>query len=133
MTEPSLDSRIDRRFIRRARALETIAVMVRMYCHGHPHMDRAPLCTDCTRLLDYATRRLERCVFGDDKPNCADCPVHCYRADMRQQIRAVMRWAGPRMLLRHPFLAIAHMVAERRPRPALPARMLSSGRRRGGS
>jgi hypothetical protein len=104
-----------------------------MYCHGHAHSDRAPLCTDCTRLLDYATRRLERCVFGDDKPTCARCPVHCYRADMRQQIRTVMRWAGPRMLLRHPFLAIAHMAAERRPRPELPARMLNTGRQRGGS
>jgi hypothetical protein len=133
MTEPMPAPMIDRRFIRRARPLKTITAMVRMYCHGHAHADRAPLCSDCTRLLDYATRRLERCVFGDTKPNCSDCIVHCYRADMREQIRTVMRWAGPRMLLRHPILAIAHLLAERRPGPALPPRMLNGGRYRGRS
>jgi molybdenum cofactor biosynthesis enzyme MoaA len=106
-------------FGRRARALATIDVMIGMYCRRHHH-DQFPLCPDCARLRAYAARRLERCIFGDDKPNCADCVVHCYRAEMRERIRAVMRWAGPRMLLRHPILAIAHMLAERRPVPQLP-------------
>jgi hypothetical protein len=112
----------DKRFVRRARERETIAAMVRMYCRGHDHPGRAPLCADCAGLLRYATRRLERCVFGDAKPTCAHCVVHCYRADMREQIRRVMRWAGPRMLLRHPILAVSHMIAERRPVPTLPAK-----------
>ena len=76
----------------------------------------------CAELLDYATRRLERCVFGDAKPTCANCVVHCYSADMREQIRMVMRWAGPRMLLRHPILAIPHLIDGRRPVPTLPAK-----------
>lgn len=130
MIERLPDGSRDTRFVRRARAAATIAAMARMYCEGHAHPDRAPLCPDCTSLLAYATRRLERCVFGDDKPNCADCPVHCYRADMRTRIRSVMRWAGPRMLLRHPLLAIAHMIDERRPTPAVPAKMVASERRR---
>ena len=84
--------------------------------------DKAPLCTDCGALFEYAKRRLERCVFGDAKPACANCLVHCYKADRREQIRVVMRWAGPRMLLRHPVMAIAHMIADRRPVPTLPAK-----------
>src|SRR6266498_891714 len=103
----------DKRSVRRARALKTIEAMVLMYCDGHGHAEAAPLCAECTALLRYAARRLERCVFGDAKPNCADCVVHCYRADMREKIRTVMRWAGPRMLLRHPILAISHMLSER--------------------
>ena len=110
----------DKRFVRRARALRTIEAMVRLYCRGHDHA--APLCPECAGLLNYAARRLERCVFGDAKPTSATCVEQCYRADMREQIREVMRWAGPRMLLRHPILTLSHMLAERRPVPTLPAK-----------
>jgi hypothetical protein len=117
--EQSSGSRDRPPFVRRARALKTIDAMIGMYCRGH-HRGRTPLCPDCARLRDYAARRLQRCIFGEDKPNCADCVVHCYRSEMRERIRAVMRWAGPRMALRHPILTIAHMLAERRPVPSLP-------------
>lgn len=117
----------DARFVRRARERDTIEAMVRMYCRGHKHAGDAPLCPNCARLLAYATRRLIRCVFGDAKPTCADCTVHCYRADMREEIRVVMRWAGPRMLLRHPVLAVFHLIAEWRPAPTLPARAAPRG------
>ncbi len=111
----------DKRFFRRARSLKTLQAMVRLYCDGNNHAHRRPLCPECAALLQYATRRLQRCVFGDAKPNCADCLVHCYRADMRDRIRVVMRWAGPRMLLRHPILSVSHMLTGRRPVPSLPA------------
>jgi len=114
----------DKRFVRRVRERKTIAAMVRMYCRGHGHAG-GPLCAECDALLQHATRRLDRCVFGDAKPTCAACVVHCYRAERREQIRRVMRWAGPRMLLRHPILAISHMIAERRPVPMLPARSVN--------
>lgn len=107
---------------RRARELKTLQAMVRLYCRGHAHAGRDPLCPECAALLHYAVRRLRRCVFGDAKPTCAACVVHCYRAQTRDQIRAVMRWAGPRMLLRHPVLAIAHMLDERRAVPRLAAK-----------
>ncbi|MDQ2078563.1 nitrous oxide-stimulated promoter family protein [Xanthobacteraceae bacterium Astr-EGSB] len=118
-TGHSSENREQKPFVRRARALKTIDAMIGMYCRGHHHGE-LPLCPDCERLRNYAARRLQRCVFGDDKPNCADCVVHCYRTEMRERIRAVMRWAGPRMALRHPILTIAHMLAERRPVPSLP-------------
>jgi hypothetical protein len=79
----------------------------------------AALCDDCTALHDYARRRLERCVFGAAKPTCAKCTVHCYKANMREYIRQVMRWAGPRMLRRHPVLAVRHMIDGHLPAPVL--------------
>lgn len=112
----------DKRFVRRARELTIIEAMVRMYCRGHGHPNRDPLCPDCAELLEYATRRLERCVFGDAKPTCTNCTVHCYSAEKREQIRVVMKWAGPRMPLRHPILSILHMFDGRRPAPLLPAK-----------
>ena len=116
-------------YTRRAREFKTIAAMLRMYCRAH-HDDAVPsrLCPECASLHDYAWRRLERCVFGEDKPTCVNCAVHCYSAAMRERVRQVMRWAGPRMLLRHPLLAIRHLLDDRRPAPTLSAGN-KSGRR----
>lgn len=110
----------DPRFRRRRREQRTLEAMMRMYCRRH-HRSQ-PLCAECSALARYSQRRLQRCVFGDEKPTCANCLVHCYRPEMREKVRAMMRWAGPRMLLRHPVLALLHMLDGRRPSPKLPAR-----------
>ena len=102
-----------------AREWKTIVVMLRMYCRAHHGVTNASLCRECQDLHDYARRRLERCVFGDAKPTCANCTVHCYKATMRERVRLVMSWAGPRMLWRHPVLAVWHVIDGRRPAPAL--------------
>ncbi len=99
-------TRQERRIEREKR---TVEVMIGMYCRAH-HGSSAALCADCSALLDYALARIERCPFLVKKPPCSSCPVHCYKPEMREQIRAVMRHAGPRMLLSHPVLAVAHLV-----------------------
>ncbi len=92
---------------RRSREWKTIGLMVRCYCqnrHGSP----VALCTECRQLLDYAGLRLQRCRFGEEKPTCAKCPVHCYQRSYREQIKTVMRYAGPQLLWRHPILSLLH-------------------------
>jgi hypothetical protein len=106
-------------FTRRAREFTMIDAMLRMYCRSHHGAKYAALCDDCSALRDYTRRRLERCVFGEAKPTCAKCTVHCYRANMREHIRQVMRWAGPRMLRRHPVLAVRHVIDGHVPAPVL--------------
>jgi hypothetical protein len=86
----------------------TIDSMIRLYCRLK-HGQGSGLCPECQDLQDYTHLRLERCPFKVDKPTCAQCTVHCYKADRREQIRAVMRFAGPRMLIYHPVLAIRHL------------------------
>ena len=39
---------------------------------------------------------------------CAVCPTHCFQTLMRARIKAAMRYSGPRMLFRHPILALLH-------------------------
>lgn len=109
-----------------ARERRTVAAMIRVYCHGR-HGLRDGLCVACSRLHEYAMTRLEHCPFGDDKPTCAQCPVHCYKSDLREQIREVMRYAGPRMLWRHPWLAVRHLLDGRKPAPAAPPRKRPAG------
>jgi hypothetical protein len=114
----SIDGRVS--FDRRAREFETIAAMLRMYCRAHhQHSMDAALCPACMELHDYAQRRLRGCPFGEAKPTCGNCTVHCYKATMRERVREVMRWAGPRMLWRHPVLVIQHLVDGHRPAPAI--------------
>ena len=85
----------------------TIRAMIAIYCRAH-HRPDGELCSNCRELLEYAYARLDRCPFGDDKPTCARCPIHCYRPEIRARVKEVMRYAGPRMIFRHPILALRH-------------------------
>ncbi len=73
------------------------------------------LCPACAALAEYSRRRVEQCRFGEDKPTCSHCPVHCFRPETRGQIKTVMRYSGPRMTLRHPYLAVRHLLDKRQP------------------
>ncbi len=115
------------RLIRSQIALEkkTVAAMTRIYCKVE-HGAASDLCADCRSLLDYAHLRLTKCPYGDDKPTCVKCPIHCYKPDMKEKIKIVMRRAGPRMLFRHPWLTVLHFWKEYvNPNPSAPPRRLS--------
>jgi predicted amidophosphoribosyltransferase len=101
------------------REMRTVQAMIAIHCRGR-HGSRGGLCGDCRDLWEYAKRRVERCPFGADKPTCVNCPVHCYQPAMRERIREVMRYAGPRMPWRHPILTLFHFLDGRRPAPDRP-------------
>jgi hypothetical protein len=108
---------------RLAREAKTIAAMLRIWCrdhHGELVRNADRLCPECAGLLAYACKRLGHCPYGPAKPTCVHCPIHCYGKRQREQVRDVMRYAGPRMLTRHPWLAIAHLIDGRRPVPPRP-------------
>jgi hypothetical protein len=104
---------------RLARERATVAAMIRLACRER-HGMQAGLCPGCQELQDFASVRLDRCPFQDRKPTCANCLVHCYKPDMRERIRDVMRYAGPRMLRRHPILTVCHLIDGLRKPPELP-------------
>jgi hypothetical protein len=92
---------------RLAREWKTMEAMIKIHCRDH-HDATASLCAECQGLLDYAGMRLERCRFGAEKPTCANCPVHCYQHTRREQVKTVMRYAGPRMVWEHPLMSLRH-------------------------
>ena len=106
------------------RERKTVTSMLHIYCHAH-HGSGRDLCAACAELHAYVMCRLDRCPFGAEKPTCAACPIHCYAADRRRQIRDVMRYAGPRMLWRHPLSAIRHLWDGRRTAAAPPRKRVS--------
>lgn len=104
------------------REQQTIAVMLAIYCRDHHGTASGDFCPECRALLAYAHRRLAVCPFQEAKPACNKCEVHCYSATMRERVAAVMRYAGPRMLLRHPVLSLFHLLDTWRQVPGLDQR-----------
>lgn len=90
------------------REKKTINLMIEMYCEKK-HNSQNHLCKDCIELLSYANDRLEHCKFGKKKPVCAKCKIHCYKPTMRERVKEVMRFTGPRMIYTHPYLGLTHL------------------------
>jgi hypothetical protein len=86
----------------------TVSAMIRHYCRKQHAVKK--LCSDCTELYDYASIKLEKCKFGNDKPSCKSCSVHCYAMQNREKIKEVMVFSGPAMLFRHPVLTFYHLI-----------------------
>lgn len=103
------------------REIKTIEKMINIYEKAHPAASDTP--DYYQTLFAYAINRLEKCRYGEKKPACKQCPIHCYQPKMREQMKLVMRWAGPKMLLHHPILAIRHLLDDRKPVPDLPVKV----------
>jgi hypothetical protein len=89
---------------------KTIAIMIKIFCGAHHGSGDELLCPTCTELLDYAKVRLDKCPYGENKGACSKCKIHCYKPEMRKQITEVMRYSGPKMVTKHPLLAIDHLL-----------------------
>ncbi len=88
---------------------QTLVCMTAIYCEDHHGEHRGHLCSSCDALMKYSEQRLAKCPYGQAKPTCAKCPIHCYKKQQREHVREVMRYAGPRMPLRHPWQALTHV------------------------
>lgn len=89
---------------------KTVEEMIHLYCRKNHKTHKGELCGACQELLTYAAARSEHCPFMEHKTFCANCKVHCYKPVMREQIKSVMRFSGPRMLLYHPVMTIWHLI-----------------------
>ena len=106
---------------KREREKEIVSDMILLYCQKqHKSIRKAfglrktELCPECAELESYARMRSDKCPFMEAKTFCSNCKVHCYQPKMRERIRQVMRFSGPRMLFVHPVAAIRHVVESRR-------------------
>ena len=103
---------------KRRREKQVVEAMIRLYCRKK-HGGQKRLCPECAALAEYAGQRSDRCPFMETKTFCSNCRVHCYNLEMRQKIREVMRFSGPRMLLIHPIMVLRHMVESAREKERL--------------
>lgn len=116
--------------LKREREKKLVSQMIALYCKdlhksgdGHKNrswsLEKVVLCEECARLEAYARERSEKCPFMETKTFCSNCKVHCYMPKMREQIRLVMRYAGPRMIFYHPVTAIRHVMESKKEKKRL--------------
>lgn len=94
---------------KREQEKKMVSLMIKLYCNKKHHT-KETLCEECASLNEYARLRSDKCPFMETKTFCSNCKVHCYKPDMREKIREVMRFSGPRMIFSHPVAAIRHVV-----------------------
>ena len=94
---------------KREREKRMVTEMIALYCRKNHGTKKGVLCLDCMALTQYACARSDKCPFMETKTFCSNCKVHCYRPQMREKIRTVMRYAGPRMIFHHPAAALRHI------------------------
>lgn len=86
---------------------KTIEFMINLYCEkNHKTED---LCQQCKELKEFTHKKIDRCPKKETKTFCSTCTIHCYPKEKREEIRQVMKWAGPRMLWYKPSLALKHI------------------------
>lgn len=98
---------------KREREKLLVSQMITVYCRGKHHQ-RNGLCPECQALDTYARMRSDKCPFMETKTFCSNCKVHCYKPEMREKIRMVMRYSGPRMMFYHPLTAIRHVIESKK-------------------
>lgn len=103
---------------------KVVSQMITIYCKrnhrgGEIVRNESGLCPECAQLEAYARMRSDKCPFMETKTFCSNCKVHCYKPEMREKIRQVMRFAGPRMLFVDPVNAIRHVVLSRKEKKSL--------------
>ncbi len=105
-----MDKKISKELKEWEREKRLIPVMIKMYCHGKHKTKGKEICSSCKELEEYALYRLEKCPFKINKKFCSFCKIHCYKPDMRDKIKDVMKYSGPRMIFTHPIFAVKHVV-----------------------
>jgi len=109
------------------RDLRMLIRFIEIYCTAHHRTaDKTPvrlkhldpdaiagrlvrLCPRCARLCMHALTKRTACPLNP-KPSCKHCPQHCYHPTYRAQIREVMRFAGPRIILRGRLDLLVHLL-----------------------
>ncbi|MEC6814674.1 nitrous oxide-stimulated promoter family protein [Photobacterium toruni] len=110
----------------------TITAMIDLYClknHqiNHKNFQR---CDSCEQFSVYVKQRLDRCPYGEQKPSCKQCPIHCYKPQQKIKSQTIMRYSGPKMLIKHPIMAIKHLIHDKRSIPVLNKEMTSNYKKR---
>mgnify|MGYP001324586415 CR=1 FL=1 len=83
---------------------KVIKAFIKIYCQQKHQKNGAltnsgGLCPSCQDMLAYALKRNDVCPL-DPKPRCKKCVVHCYKPEMRERIKKVMKFSGQYYLRR---------------------------------
>lgn len=87
---------------------EIVEKMIRIYCRKkHKSIE---LYEECQKLSDYTKQRTQHCPFIEVKTFCASCKVHCYKPQMRDKIKEVMKFSGKYLIFYYPKEVFLHII-----------------------
>jgi len=89
---------------------EIFSQMTKIYCKHKEH--NKELCNHCKEIIGYAHVRIDSCRFGNEKTFCSKCTVHCFKPEMREDVKRIMRYSGPRILFYHPIMVLKHVISK---------------------
>lgn len=89
--------------------------MIKYYCRKNHSTQK--FCDDCSSLLEYASMRIKKCPYGENKPVCSNCTIHCYIPEQREKIKKIMRFSGPAILFHKPFTGIRYILKKKLYKP----------------
>lgn len=96
---------------RREKKHEIVEKMIETYCTKQKHLnDGGKLCSDCDELLNYSLQRTTRCPHVEKTLFCVNCPTPCYKPDMKEKMRIMMKYSGPRFFFSHPLIVLEHVM-----------------------
>ncbi|MEB3024802.1 MULTISPECIES: nitrous oxide-stimulated promoter family protein [unclassified Parvimonas] len=95
---------------KRDREKKVITEMVKLYCRKNHK--KGELCDECREVLNYSLKRIDNCKYMETKTFCSNCKNSCYSPEMKEKVKKIMKFSGPRMLLHHPLLVISHMLSK---------------------
>jgi predicted amidophosphoribosyltransferase len=87
------------------RERHALTAQLHIYCRAR-HGAGQKLCSACADRQHYIAERMERCELRAAKPTCTTCAFRCYAPPQQVKLRAILRYAGPRLLRKHPLLAL---------------------------
>ena len=73
--------------------ISVLREFVKVYCRAHHNPPEGGICDECHELLIYARLKILACPY-DPKPKCKNCPTQCYKPEMREKVREIMRYSG---------------------------------------
>lgn len=82
-----------------------------IYCrgnHGAAAREDDVMCSWCREAIEGTLERATACPYGHEH-NCEDCETHCQRGEAQENIKRIMRYAAPRMVVRHPIMTFGYL------------------------
>ena len=77
---------------KREREKEVVSLMISLYCRKKHGSRKGELCQKCRELNDYARCAATNAPSWNRRPSAYQLRVHCYKPQMREEIRKVMKF-----------------------------------------
>lgn len=100
--------------MKQEKEIETVSLMIGLYCQKKHGTKKGELCPECRQLLDYVKFRRMKCRGVTKSPSARTAAFIVINRICSEKIARVMRFSGPKMVFYHPVIAFSHLAETKR-------------------